>query len=165
MVREIAAEARLSFSELDRIVVTTGPGSFTGVRVGLSFARSLALALARPCVGVSTLEALALEEGEAGVRGGAIPAPLGLFAAIYQDGDCIRAPALIPAEDLPALAEAGALWKGPGAGALGGIVASAPNIDALALRGSRLDPACYPPDPAYLRAPDARLPSHPPAAQ
>jgi tRNA threonylcarbamoyladenosine biosynthesis protein TsaB len=59
MVRETLEAAGIRFSELDRVAVTTGPGSFTGVRVGLSFARALALSLNKSCLGVSTLEALA----------------------------------------------------------------------------------------------------------
>ena len=51
------AEAGVSFSQLDRIGVTVGPGSFTGLRVGLAFAKGLAMALERPCAGVTTLEA------------------------------------------------------------------------------------------------------------
>ena len=51
--------ASLPRSEIDRIAVNTGPGSFTGLRVGIAAARGLALALDCECVGVTTLEALA----------------------------------------------------------------------------------------------------------
>ncbi len=47
------------FADLDRIVVTTGPGSFTGLRVGIAAARGIALAADKPAVGVSTLSAYA----------------------------------------------------------------------------------------------------------
>lgn len=59
MIDEALGQLDLSYQDLTRIGVTTGPGSFTGVRVGLSAARGLALALDIPVVGVSTLEALA----------------------------------------------------------------------------------------------------------
>ncbi|MDW4736218.1 tRNA (adenosine(37)-N6)-threonylcarbamoyltransferase complex dimerization subunit type 1 TsaB, partial [Escherichia coli] len=49
----------IGFTALDRIAVTTGPGSFTGLRVGLSAARGIALAAAKPIVGLSTLAAYA----------------------------------------------------------------------------------------------------------
>jgi tRNA threonylcarbamoyladenosine biosynthesis protein TsaB len=159
LVAELAEEAGVAFKDLDRIVVTTGPGSFTGVRVGLAFARSLALALARPCIGVTTIEALALEAGEVGLRGGVIPAPLGIYAGLFLDGVCVRAPAFVPDANIPSLAAAGAHWRGPGAETFCGVVVPAPDIAALALRGIGLDPDSYPPDPAYLRAPDAKLPA------
>src|SRR6185295_9141402 len=47
------------FADFDRIAVTTGPGSFTGLRVGISAARGIALASGKPAVGLSTLAALA----------------------------------------------------------------------------------------------------------
>ncbi len=49
--------AERTYTDLDRIVVSTGPGSFTGVRVGLAVARGLALSLEIPLTGVNTLEA------------------------------------------------------------------------------------------------------------
>jgi tRNA threonylcarbamoyladenosine biosynthesis protein TsaB len=63
MVDEALAEARIGYNEIDRIAVTTGPGSFTGVRVGIAFARGLALALDVPAVGIGTLHALAHSHG------------------------------------------------------------------------------------------------------
>lgn len=59
MVQEVMAEAGLAWRELDLLAVTTGPGSFTGVRVGLAAARGLALAAGRPLAGVTVMEALA----------------------------------------------------------------------------------------------------------
>lgn len=57
LVEESLQEAELKMSDLARIAVITGPGSFTGVRVGVAFARGLALVLDVPCVGLTSLEA------------------------------------------------------------------------------------------------------------
>ena len=59
MVARVMAASALSFTDIDRFAVTLGPGSFTGVRVGVAAARALALACARPAIGIGTLEALA----------------------------------------------------------------------------------------------------------
>lgn len=59
MVAEIMGEAGLGFADLQAIAVTTGPGAFTGIRIGLSAARGFALATGLPVVGVTTLEAIA----------------------------------------------------------------------------------------------------------
>ena len=62
MVAEVLDEAGLTHTDLGSIAVTTGPGSFTGARLGVSFARGLALALSIPTVGVSIFEAMRADE-------------------------------------------------------------------------------------------------------
>jgi len=59
MMREVAAKAGIGFHQLDRIAVTTGPGTFTGVRIGLAMVRGIGRALDTPVVGISTLQAIA----------------------------------------------------------------------------------------------------------
>src|SRR5437764_12648859 len=59
MVGRVMDAARCEFADLDRIAVTVGPASFTGLRVGISAARGIALATAKPAIGLSTLSALA----------------------------------------------------------------------------------------------------------
>src|ERR1022692_5189393 len=57
LIARVIRQAGIAFAALDRIAVTTGPGSFTGLRVGLSAARGIALAANKPVVGLSTLAA------------------------------------------------------------------------------------------------------------
>lgn len=59
LIAKTMGAAKLPFAELDRIAVTTGPGSFTGLRVGLSAARGIALASGKPAFGLTTLAAFA----------------------------------------------------------------------------------------------------------
>src|ERR1700749_108252 len=59
LIARVMKESALPFAALDRIAVTTGPGSFTGLRVGLSAARGIALAANKPVVGLTTLTAYA----------------------------------------------------------------------------------------------------------
>ena len=61
----LLAEAGWNCAAMDGFVVTRGPGSFTGIRIGLGTARGLALSTDRPCCGISTLEALAEAHGPA----------------------------------------------------------------------------------------------------
>src|ERR1700728_2245076 len=59
LMARVIRQAGIAFAALDRIAVTTGPGSFTGLRVGLSAARGIGLAANKPVVGLSTLTAYA----------------------------------------------------------------------------------------------------------
>src|SRR5260370_23504534 len=59
LIARVMDEAEVEFRELDRIAVTVGPGSFTGLRVGISAARGIALAAAKPAIGLTTLAGLA----------------------------------------------------------------------------------------------------------
>lgn len=61
MVADVMAEAGVQYQSIKKIIVTTGPGSFTGLRVGLSAARALGLALSVPVMGISTLQAMAAQ--------------------------------------------------------------------------------------------------------
>ena len=148
MVHDAAKQAGVAFKDIDRVAVTTGPGSFTGVRVGLSFARALALSLDKPCIGVSTLEALALEDGEDGAHAALIETPGASYFARYENGAPIIAPRNIERGEHEALL-GGAALTGPGVTV---------NAAALAIRAARLSPSRYAPDPNYLRAPHVTLP-------
>ena len=59
LIARVIEQSGIAFAALDRIAVTTGPGSFTGLRVGLSAARGIALAANKPVVGLTTLTAYA----------------------------------------------------------------------------------------------------------
>lgn len=161
LVDALMRSAGVAFDSVDRIAVTVGPGSFTGVRVGLSFARGLALALGKPCVGVSTLEALA-GEGD-GQRASVVKSAGEVFFALYN-GDAARVPpGRFTIEEASALAPAGAAIHGPAAALLtrpGLIIAEMAHADPIVVArlAAGRDPAAHPPAPQYLRAPDAKLP-------
>jgi tRNA threonylcarbamoyladenosine biosynthesis protein TsaB len=64
LIARVMAASGAAFAALDRIAVTTGPGSFTGLRVGLSAARGIALAANKPVVGLTTLTAYAAHHAD-----------------------------------------------------------------------------------------------------
>lgn len=173
LVERLLREAQLPPSKLRRIAVTVGPGAFTGVRVGLAFAKGLALALKIPLLGFTTLECLARQAR--GARGAAssyatvIDARRGEVYVQGFDGalNTTFGPAVMTIEaaksELARLARPVVL-NGSGASLVG--VGDADvldigtiNVRDLALAARDADPDAHPPVPCYLRAPDAKLPS------
>ena len=172
LVEELMAEAGLAFPALNRIGVTVGPGSFTGLRVGLSFAKGLGFALGRPVVGVGTLQALAGSRSADGLKAAVIDARRDqVYMQAFQGPEAASHPEALSLKDAADL-----LIKldplGPTA-----LIGSGAGLLAPAFPNAVLDPrsgadpvalarlvaeAVEPigaPQPLYLRAPDAKLPA------
>ncbi len=136
----------LGYADLDRVVTTTGPGSFTGLRIGLSAARGIGLARGIPVVGVSSLVALSL--GATGPATVLLDARRGeaYFQAFAGPAQPMTAGDLLPM----AIAQAALV---PGVALI-----TSPFVDiaALARYGATLDPAGNPPEPNYIRDADAK---------
>ena len=164
LVQEAMVEAGLGFDKLERIGVTVGPGSFTGLRVGLAFAKGLASALSIPAVGVGALEALA--EPERGNVVAVLDAKRGqVYLQAFSDGAPVSAPDALPIETAAArVAEfAPDTLIGTGAVLLAGVrpgvrVIEADVTDPVAVARLAAVRSPVPPRPLYLRAPDAKLP-------
>lgn len=175
MIAAVMAEAGIAFADLDRLAVTVGPGSFTGLRVGIATARGLGLAAGLPIVGVTTLEAIAanVPPPELDLCDGRIAVILDarrneLYFEIFGSGDAgLGGPRLVPVEDAMALVPAsGAVAVGSGAALLAarvpGLVVSKasgqPDAAVFAALAAGRPADSAPPEPLYLRAPDAKLP-------
>ena len=171
LVREAMTTAGLNFTSLDRVAVTIGPGSFTGLRVGLAFAKGLALASGRPCIGVGSLEAMAASVEADGLVCACLDAGRGqIYLQLFVDGRSVAAPDVLPTPT--AVARLAEIWTGGSARLVGSgaqllaqaapgaqiIVLASPDPVAVARLAGRLRPPFAPPRPLYLRAPDARLP-------
>jgi tRNA threonylcarbamoyladenosine biosynthesis protein TsaB len=104
-IRDLLKEARLDLDEIDGIAVSLGPGSFTGLRVGLSAVKGLALAAERSVVGVPTLDALASNlPFTPYVICPLVDARKGeVYTALYKDGEGGRIEQLTPYQVLSPL--------------------------------------------------------------
>ena len=167
MAAEAMMRAEIGFDRLNRVGVTVGPGSFTGLRVGLAFAKGLSLALDVPCVGVGTLEALAA--GLDGFVVSVIDAKRDqVYLQCFQDGEALTQPDVLDVELAGEQArsyrsDAAPMLVGSGRALLApalpdAVCSSRAAVDIVALaRLSQTKPLPMErPRPLYLRAPEAK---------
>ena len=84
-IDELLSEAQVDLPEIDLFAVATGPGSFTGLRIGIATVKGLATTLERPCAGIPTLQAIALAAGESPCSVALMPAGRGeVFAQLFS---------------------------------------------------------------------------------
>ena len=177
MADEVMRESGLSFAALDRLAVTTGPGTFTGQRVGLAFMRGLRVALKRPLIGITTLEAMcaaAMAEARTPYAAAIHDARRGeCYLSVVSASATVLPPTLITLDEAPAKIRE--LIHGEAPVALAGTAAEgvADKMDIASYVTSISQPDALwvarlslhapepkdAPHPLYLRAPDAKLPS------
>ena len=178
LLERVVKASGLPFADFERIVVTTGPGSFTGLRVGIAAARGFGVATHIPVVGVTTLSAYAAPYLAADDKSPVVVAIDARHQHVYLQvfgagGRTSIAPRLAPlAEAVRAAAQAPARIVGSAAQAVADGVAEfpartppqpivvdthrAPDIAWVARIGAAVSEAQAPPKPQYLRAPDAQ---------
>jgi tRNA threonylcarbamoyladenosine biosynthesis protein TsaB len=174
LIARVMDGAAIEFRELDRIAVTTGPGSFTGLRVGISAARGIALAAGKPAIGLTTLAAFAaphIAEDDTlpvvaaidarhnnvylqvfGPKGRTVVAP-----KVASLREAVRAAQTDPARIVGSAAQLiAAAW--PKTEPLPPTVdqRGAPDISWIARLAAAADEGHGSPKPLYLRAPDAK---------
>lgn len=166
LTEAVLSKAGLHLRDIQRFGVVVGPGSFTGIRVGVAFARGLALAFDRPCIGVTSLEA-SLPSGQQGSAIVLLPAQkrppeLTFWGQTFRSGTATRAPQEFTPEKVADILEAHPHMV---FGDSAAIANALPNLAARegqpsALRAAELTlqfvPDDHPPEPAYVRAPDAK---------
>jgi tRNA threonylcarbamoyladenosine biosynthesis protein TsaB len=174
LIARVMKESGVPFAALDRIAVTTGPGSFTGLRVGLSAARGIALAAHKVAVGVTTLSAYAApvvsESGEQPVIS-AIDARHDqvYFQVVSGNGTSLIRPRVAPIAEALEASRFGAphlvgnaarilaeRWPADAPPPVKIDSSPAPDINWVAWLGAAVNPPSAPARPFYLRPPDAK---------
>lgn len=181
MIDDAVRRAGCGYGGLAAVAVTAGPGSFTGVRVGLSAARGIALAIGRPCIGVTVFEAVAAEARSRNRIGeGLLLVAIDtrrddVYAQTFDDGTADGPAFVASRSDILAACPAG-LRAVTGSGAP--MIADFFPAAVLHIPVARPDPvvvgrlaamrlheaSAYPPTPLYLRAPEVSLPVRGPEA-
>ena len=176
MIAAVMQEAGLAFRDLQRIAVTIGPGTFTGVRGAVAAARGLALASGLPVVGATSLAVMAHRADELlGRRDGrlmavAVDARRGMvYLQLFTDAPAhaSRPQLLAPAEVVPLIGDKSVTVVGSGAASVADAILAAggkaearlpdlqPHARSLALMAANLAPLS-PVRPLYLRPPDVK---------
>lgn len=164
MVQDIMIDSGISAKNIDRVAVCTGPGSFTGLRVGLAFAKGFALPRALPVIGISVPDVLArqADPDQSQKIISVINARRGdVCWGLYDRGQCLISPRTDPVDVAQTQIMGINADQIIGDGA--GLVSTASDItvvsgESLARIAATLSPEEYPPTPLYARGPDAKLP-------
>ncbi len=174
LIGRVTDRARIGFGEIDRIAVTVGPGSFTGLRVGIAAARGIALASGKPAYGITTLAVYAAPQ----IAGDdTIPVAVAVdarhehvYLQVFGPGgrtlvapriasirDAVRVTATGPARIVGNAASLlAAAWPAGEAPPRMAQDSDAPDIGWVARLGAMASGTPQPPRPLYLRAPDAQ---------
>jgi tRNA threonylcarbamoyladenosine biosynthesis protein TsaB len=174
LIARLMNQANIEFVELDRIAVTTGPGSFTGLRVGISAARGIALAASKPAIGLSTLAAYAaphIAQDDSSPVAAVIDARHEqVYLQVFGTGGrTLVSPRIAPIREAvrnaawgtvrivgSAAAMLAAAWPADQPAPALVDPHPAPDIDWVARLGAAAQDAYAAPKPLYLRAPDAQ---------
>lgn len=175
LIAELLSEAGWPASSIERLGVSVGPGSFTGLRVGIACAQGLSLGLGIPLLGVTSLQAMAraVPSTIPGLRVALLDARRGeVFVGVYEAGPRAAerlAPFAIPAGTAAsALAEqlpAPLVWIGSGLSLAGleptfdSLPTNEPSAQAVGLLAEELEPRDHPAIPVYVRDAGATLPN------
>jgi tRNA threonylcarbamoyladenosine biosynthesis protein TsaB len=176
LIARVIKASGIAFEALDRIAVTTGPGSFTGLRVGLAAARGIALAANKPVVGLTTLTAYAAPVVSQNAEQPVISAidarhDQVYFQVVSGDGSSLIRPRVAPIEEALGATRFGAphlvgnaariladRWPAHAPPPFKVDPQPAPDIAWVAWLGAAVSPNTAPARPYYLRAPDATPP-------
>jgi tRNA threonylcarbamoyl adenosine modification protein YeaZ len=174
LIARVMDGAAIEFAELDRIAVTTGPGSFTGLRIGIAASRGIALASGKPAVGLSTLACLAApliaDDDTSNVVAAIDARHENVYLQVFgAGGRTLVSPRVDSVRNAVRLAATGPVrLVGSGAGLLARAWPNAtepplfvdnrgaPDVTWVARLGAAADDGHGPPRPLYLRAPDAQ---------
>ena len=134
-------DADVAIDEVDAYAVATGPGSFTGLRIGIATMQGLAFAADKPLLGVSAFDALARQAGARGRVATWIEAWRGdVYAALYEEGREVEPPSVqSPAALLPRLRGMPTMFTGDAADLHRAVI-----LDALGADARIADPASPP---------------------